>query len=183
MRNVLGTALVALTLAGCCGDDTPVVNNTRMLADVTDEIRRELHVGSVLTVAVPEALEDNLPVTLDYWDEELETELFIPAMEGEKPDIAVLVAHVSGWGRAFPLWEAHYPDWMPRVTGGTIKISPAIAANPACTDAVLTHELGHLLGLEDDSNTGGIMDTGGGCELYDLLDSDRELIEEDIERM
>lgn len=182
MRNVLGTALMALALAGC-GVDIPSVNNSRMLVNLTDEIQRELHVGFVLTVSVPPELEASRDVSLDYWDEELETELFVPAEDGEKADIEVLIARTNGWGRALPDWTASYPDWVPLVTGGVIKISPAIAENPACADAVLTHELGHLLGLEDDSNTGGIMDARGGCELYDLLDSDRALIEEDIERM
>lgn len=183
MRNVLGMALVALALAGCADDENTGINNGRMMVNLTETVEREMHMRFVLTVAVPEELEDALPVSLNYWEDEFDMALFVPAEEGEEPDINVELGDVGGWGRAFPDSPASYPDWTPIVTGGRIIIDSAILASETCTSTILTHELGHLLALADDHSTGYIMDTNIWCELVPMLPSDHELVEEDIEAM
>jgi hypothetical protein len=187
MKNVFGMALVALALTGCVedevGNEPEGINNGRMIAQLTDTVEREVHMRWVLSVAVPEELTDNLNGSLDYWENEFDVAVFVPAEEEEEPDINTEFGQLGGWGRANWQGMAEYPDWTPYVTGGTIIIDPKILWSESCVTAVLTHELGHMLGLRDDTDTDHIMDGNIWCGLAPMLESDHNLIQEDIEAM
>lgn len=164
--------LFALIISGCSD------NNGRMGSSPGVD---EFHVGYKLTITVPLELEHSFEAGSTYWREKTGTELFISvenygdiAAEVRQLPYPMLGLSLVG-AKRFPPNSTFY------VTDGRLYISSAIISDDECADSTMTHELGHFLGLNDDSHTGKIMDGDSfWCESADLLDSDRELIMSDL---
>jgi hypothetical protein len=174
MRKILLLALVVLFF-----HDNFTQNNGRIHLYIPGRGDIVYHMTRALTVNVPPELEVAFGNASSYWQRHAGVALFLPGEEDA--DIIVVIDRTGQHvGLASMDGKLDLRNKVYNITGGRIKISPSIIRNPVCEDFVMIHELGHMLGLGDDVRTGRIMDGRGLCHITPPLDSDRELVLEDI---
>jgi hypothetical protein len=141
----------------------------------------EFHMTRVLRVSVPPELEMAFSDAVFYWHKSTGVDLFTSVEEDA--DVAIRIVDIGHYyGLAHMDGKLDLRNRVYNITGGWIKINPRVVGDVQCEWLVLIHELGHMLGMGDDENTGMVMDIRSMfCEVSEYpLDSDRELVLEDI---